>query len=260
MKKPPLKKGDFTHLAENYSKYRPAYSATVRDALIGMLPKPAEKVRVADVGAGTGIWSRMLAEKVDRVIAVEPNDEMRRFGISDSKGLRITFRSGSGEGTGLAARSVDMVSMASSFHWVNFEKGLAEFHRILRPGGRFVALWNPRLLEVNPLLVEIEAEIGRLNPKIKRVSSGASGITATLSERLWGSRLFDDVVYVEGRHVIHQTPEQYLGVWRSVNDVRHQLGPEKWQIFLDRVQKKIAGKEHIVTTYWTRAWSARRIR
>ncbi len=49
--------------------------------------------------------------------------------------------------------------MASSLHWANFDKACDEFHRILRPGGVFVALWNPRFIEANPLLVEIEAQI-----------------------------------------------------------------------------------------------------
>lgn len=250
--------GDFTGLAEKYSKYRPTYSETVRDALIGMLPKPAGEVEAADVGAGTGIWTRLVAERVRHVTAVEPNDDMRRLGIADSAGHRIEYRVGSGEQTGLADASVDMVSMASSFHWVDFERGLAEFHRILRPEGRFVALWNPRLIDANPLLVEIEAEITRLAPDVKRVSSGNSGITGTLTERLWASRQFDDVVYLEGRHTVDQTPEQYLGVWNSVNDVRHQLGPDRWAAFMAFVEARIAGLDAITTTYRTRAWSARR--
>lgn len=250
--------GDFTGLAENYSKYRPTYSSTVRDALIGMLHKPAELIEAVDVGAGTGIWTRLVAERVAKVIAIEPNDDMRRLGIVDCADHRIEYRTGSGEATGLPDDSADLLSMASSFHWVDFDRGVAEFHRVLRPGGRFVALWNPRLIEANPLLVEIEAEINRLAPEIKRVSSGNSGITETLTERLSACPLFDDVVYLEGRHTAEQTPEQYLGVWRSVNDVRHQLGPDRWNAFLGFIERRISGVRHITTTYRTRAWSARR--
>lgn len=254
-----IKHGDFTGLAENYSKYRPAYSLSVRDALLALVKKPASQVDAADVGAGTGIWSRIMAECVRRVTAVEPNDDMRRMGMADSAGLRVEFRSGSGEATGLGDGTVDLVTMASSFHWVDFDKGLREFHRILRPGGRFVALWNPRMVELNPLLTDIEAEISRLNPAIKRVSSGHSGVTATLTERLWDSKIFGDVVYVEGRHTSTQTPAEYIGAWKSVNDVRVQLGPEKWEQFLAHVEKRTAGLDTITTTYATRAWSAARL-
>ena len=57
---------------------------------------------------------------------------------------------------------------------------------MLRPGGRFVALWNPRMIELNPLLVEIEQEITRLNPEVKRVSSGRSGLTEQTDRNVVG--------------------------------------------------------------------------
>jgi SAM-dependent methyltransferase len=148
--------------------------------------------------------------------------------------------------------------MASSFHWADFGVATREFHRVLRPNGRFTALWNPRLIEVNPLLVEIEAHLDTLRSNIKRVSSGRSGITETLLEQLWASPYFEDVVYLEGRHVIPMTPKRYLGAWRSVNDLRVQLGPEKFDSFLMFVEKRIAGLDLIEATYLTRAWSARR--
>jgi hypothetical protein len=128
----------------------------------------------------------------------------------------------------------------------------------LRPGGRFTALWNPRLIEVNPLLVEIESYLDTLRPNIKRVSSGRSGITEMLTEQLWASACFEDVVYLEGRHVIEMTPVRYIGAWRSVNDLRVQLGAEKFDVFLDFVTERIAGVNVIQATYLTRAWSARR--
>lgn len=254
-----IKHGEFTGLAQDYSAYRPAYAESVLDALMGLLGRPAASLDAADVGAGTGIWTRMLAHRGFRqVTAVEPNDDMRSTGARDSRDLPIAWRQGSGTATGLADGSADLVSMASSFHWVDFEAGVREFHRILRPGGRFVALWNPRLIEANPLLVAIEAMIGTmLPPGAKRVSSGRSGLTETLNEKLWASSLFDDVVYLEARHVARQTPEQYLGAWRSVNDVRVQLGPEKFQAFLDAVVVRTRGLPCIETTYLTRAWAAR---
>lgn len=79
------------------------------------------------------------------------------------------------------------------------------------------------MIEVNPLLMEIEAHLDTLCSNIKRVSSGRSGITETLTEKLWGSQYFDDVVYLEGRHVLAMTPSRYLGAWRSVNDLQVRL-------------------------------------
>lgn len=254
-----LRAGDFTGLAKDYSQHRPDYCPSVLRALLGLIGKPTAEVHFVDVGAGTGIWSRMVhAAGVQSVTAVEPNDDMRAKGIADSQHTAIHWLAGSAEQTGLPDGSADWLSMASSFHWANFDTATQEFHRILRAGGRFTALWNPRLIEVNPLLVEIEAHLDTLRPNIKRVSSGRSGITETLTEQLWASPYFEDVVYLEGRHVIEMTPERYLGAWRSVNDLRVQLGAEKFDAFLVFVEQRISGMDVIEATYLTRAWSVRR--
>lgn len=254
-----LKAGDFTGLAKDYSQHRPNYCPSVLNGLLGLLNRLVQEVDFVDVGAGTGIWTRMVYDKgVKSVTAVEPNDDMRANGIADSASISIRWLAGNAEKTGLPAASCDWLSMASSFHWADFDMATREFHRILRPEGRFTALWNPRLIEANPLLVEIEAHLDTLRPNIKRVSSGRSGITETLLDRLWSSPRFDDVVYLEGRHIIPMTPERYLGAWRSVNDLRVQLGPEKFDAFLGFVEDRIKGLEVIEATYLTRAWSARR--
>jgi len=255
-----MKHGDFTILAGDYARYRPRYSSTVTTAILNLVDRPLNEIDAADVGAGTGIWTLMLAERgLHTVTAVEPNDEMRHQGVLASRGMNISWRKGTGEATGLAGKSVHLVSMASSFHWVDFDKGCAEFQRILCPGGRFVALWNPRLIELNPLLVEIETEITRLKHDIRRVSSGRSGLTERLTDMLWSKPGFDDVLYLEGRHIAQQTPEQYLGAWRSVNDLQVQLGADLFGQFLRYVERKIDGLASIETTYITRAWSARRV-
>ena len=66
------------------------------------------------------------------------------------------------------------------------------------------------------------------------------------------------MVYLEGRHVIKMSPERYLGAWRSVNDLRVQLGREKFDSFLAFVEQRIEDLDVIEATYLTRAWSARR--
>jgi len=253
------KHGDFTGLANNYSQFRPKYSETVLSALLATLNKPVADIDFADIGAGTGIWTRMVAARHCRsVVAVEPNDDMRQHGISDSRAFDIEWLTGTGENTGLENSSKDLLSMASSFHWVDFDKGMNEFSRVLRPGGRFVALWNPRDIEANPLLVEIENKLLDFAPNIKRVSSGKSGITDGLTQRLNDHQLFCDVLYFEGRHSISQSPEQYLGVWWSVNDIRVQAGEAAFLKFMDYVKERVSDLTSIETTYVTRMWSAQR--
>lgn len=260
MKGVPQKLGDYTGLSKTYSKFRPGYSETILTSLLSMLNKPVQNIDFVDVGAGTGIWTRMMANRgCKSVVAIEPNDEMRQCGEKDSEGFSIVWRKGSGEQTGLENGSCDLLTMASSFHWVDFEKGVREFHRVLRKEGRFAALWNPRCVEMNPLLVAVESELYKIAPNIKRVSSGRSGLTEELTQRLYECPLFEDVVFLEGRHTVNQTPEQYVGIWKSVNDIQVQAGSEKFDKFIDFVRSETQGIDNIEVTYLTRVWSARTI-
>jgi SAM-dependent methyltransferase len=255
-----MKHGDFTGLAGDYARFRPGYAPQVARAILSYTGRDLASIDAADIGAGTGIWTRMLAARgLHSVAAVEPNDDMRAQGIETSRGMDIAWHKGSAEATGLPDNSADLVSMASSLHWADFDKACVEFQRILRPGGVFAALWNPRFIEANPLLVEIEAQIGRLKPDIRRVSSGRSGITERLTDMLSAKPQFTGVLYLEGRHSLRQRRDQYMGAWRSVNDLQVQLGPELFGNFLDFTEKRIAGATEIETSYVTRAWVARRV-
>jgi ubiquinone/menaquinone biosynthesis C-methylase UbiE len=251
--------GDFTTLAEKYSAYRPDYSVSVMNAIFGIINKPRSALDVADVGAGTGIWTRMLAASGCRsVVAVEPNDEMRKMGGQHIHNGKISWLKGSGEETTLADESCDLISMASSFHWVDFEKGTAEFNRVLKPNGYFVALWNPRYINDDPLLVDIENKIYELSPNVKRVSSGKSAFVDDLSKKLEENSLFSEVIYLQGKHKITMSAGQYIGAWESVNDVRVQMGEENFEKFMNYVKSKILPLGEISCTYLTRAWAAKK--
>lgn len=250
-----IKHGDFTGLANNYSKYRPKYSPDVLRAITGYIGK-GHNLDCADVGAGTGIWTRMLSEHfTGKIYAVEPNDDMRNHGMRDSENTRIHWVQGQGESTNLPDNSVDLVSMASSFHWVNFDEGLKEFHRILRPQGSFVALWNTRVIEYNPLFVEIENYLKTFNQNIVRVSSGASEYVSNLSSKFQTVKNFSNFIYIEGYHTQTFTKEAYIGVWKSVNDIRHQIGEDNFTNFIDFVDSKFNDEDLIEVLYKTRAWA-----
>jgi len=251
--------GDFSGLADAYARFRPDYSHSVVLATLALLDRPIEEVQAVDVGAGTGIFTAMLADfGVRRITAIEPNDDMRRVGKAQSISTPVTWLAGRAEETGLPDATYDWVSMASSFHWADFDAAVNEFNRILKPGGRFVCLWNPRHIQDNPMLEEIEAFLYSLKPGLQRKSSGKGGITEGLSERLQSCGFFDDVVFLEGPHTIEMSPERYVGVWKSVNDVRAQLGESEFKKFLSFVEEKTAKSGTISCSYLTRAWSARK--
>jgi len=130
----------FSDRADDYVRYRPGYPAGAVSAMLDGLGPPAS-VRAADIGAGTGISARLLADRGASVIAVEPGDEMRRAATPHP---HVTWTAGLAEATGLRSASVDLVLCAQSFHWFKPPPALAEFARILRPGGRLALMWNRR--------------------------------------------------------------------------------------------------------------------
>jgi ubiquinone/menaquinone biosynthesis C-methylase UbiE len=128
----------FCDLASDYAKYRPSYPAAAIDFILEGIDTQLPIV-VADVGAGTGISSRLLAERGVRVIAIEPNADMRQAAAPHPL---VEFRQATAEATSLSDASVDLVTCFQSFHWFNPEPTLLEFHRILKPSGRLAAVWN----------------------------------------------------------------------------------------------------------------------
>jgi len=118
----------FSSRAAAYAKNRPGYPAEALDALLDGMGPP-EKLTIADIGAGTGIASRLLAERGATVIAVEPNHSMAEQAEPDP---RIEWIDGTGEDTRLPDRSVDIAAAFQAFHWFEPQAAIAEFKRISR--------------------------------------------------------------------------------------------------------------------------------
>lgn len=151
----------FTNRVDAYVKYRPTYPKEAIDYLyetVGFRPES----EVADVGAGTGIFSKLLVERGSRVTAVEPNRAMREAAERTLSG-KPNFRAvaGAAEATGLADRSVDFITCAQSFHWFDRSAAQTEFRRILKPGGKAVLIWNTRLTHGTPFLERYEMLLHR---------------------------------------------------------------------------------------------------
>jgi SAM-dependent methyltransferase len=145
--------GSFGGVALDYERFRPGPPV---DAVNWIVPGRAG--RVVDLGAGTGALSRVLVDKADEVVAVEPDDRMRAVLVESLPGVRAVV--GRGESMPLPDGSVDAVVASSSWHWMDPVPTLREVGRVLVPGGTLGVIWTgpdrdgPFLVQAQALLTE----------------------------------------------------------------------------------------------------------
>ncbi len=168
--------GKFTHRVADYIRYRPSYP----DAFLRYLFEEiglSQDACVADIGAGTGILTRELADRVKTVYAVEPNRGMR-LACMEACGRCVSFVAldGSAEDTGLPDASVDFITVGQAFHWFDMHRTHQEFTRILKHEGIAVLVWNCRKPDA-PIVVDNEAACRRHCPDFTGFSGGIESPT-----------------------------------------------------------------------------------
>lgn len=127
-----------------YEAGRPSYPPEVVDVLMELSSTAASGV-VADVGAGSGAFSKVLLDRGLAVVAVEPNGAMR----SAASALLASYATAAvvaaqAEHLSLRTCSVDAVTVAQALHWFDLDAARREISRVLRPSGAFLAVWNER--------------------------------------------------------------------------------------------------------------------
>lgn len=151
----------FSDRVKHYAKYRPGYPPGVIHLLEQSCGLGSQSA-VADIGAGTGIFTRLLLDTGCRVYGIEPNREMR---VAAEESLaaypRFTSVAGDAEDTRLAEASINLITVAQAFHWFDRSAARREFVRILRPDGCVALIWNERLVDTTPFLREYEALLHR---------------------------------------------------------------------------------------------------
>ena len=121
-----------TGKAQSYDLGRPAYPAAFYDWLYGKLELDRGAV-IADIGAGTGTVTKDFLERGSRVVAVEPDDDMRRILAEKLSAFEhCTVLGNSAEDTGIPSDSIDLIFCGNAYHWFDRAKAIPEFRRILK--------------------------------------------------------------------------------------------------------------------------------
>jgi SAM-dependent methyltransferase len=165
--------GLFTSRADIYSKYRPSYPPEAINYLVSSCGLSRESM-VADIGSGTGIFTKLLLDKAKTVYAVEPNKEMRGEAEKQLKKDRnFVSLDGTAEKIPLGAESVNMITAAQAFHLFDRDQAKTEFSRILRDGGSVILIWNKRLQNTD-FLLEYENILQTNIPEYKDTTNSTS--------------------------------------------------------------------------------------
>jgi ubiquinone/menaquinone biosynthesis C-methylase UbiE len=123
----------FEKAAPVYDAYRPGYAEAVVSFIRNLHP-----TTIVDVGAGTGKLTRLLLlTGATRIIAVEPVEKM-----SHQLPTTVTILNDSASHMNIPDNTADVVTCGQSFHWFATQEALKEIHRILKPDGILVLVWN----------------------------------------------------------------------------------------------------------------------
>ncbi len=132
----------FDELAGKFGRqYVPGRSwKGVAEMLLRLLPPMV----IADLGAGEGTLSQLLAQRARQVIAVDNSEKMVEFGarLAAEHGLaNLEYRVGDLEALPIEDGSVDLAIFSQSLHHAQHPaRAAGEAYRVLRPGGRVVVL------------------------------------------------------------------------------------------------------------------------
>jgi SAM-dependent methyltransferase len=198
--------------AADYALYRPSYPREAVAAVLDGFTRPD----VADVGAGTGISSVLLADAGAYVFAVEPNANMRASIVSRQD---IVVVDGTAEATTLPDCSIDIVTAFQAYHWFVPDRVLAEAARIGRTRVRYAAVWNERD-EQDPFVREYSAIVKPYMLDDTEERRRNTPVDDDLRAHGWAN-----VRVLEFRHAVPMDWEALLGRTRSTSYLPRE-GPQ----------------------------------
>lgn len=132
----------FDELAGKFGKtYCPGRSwKALAETLLKLMPP----MIIADLGAGEGTFSQLLAQRAEKVIAVDNSEKMVEFGtkVARENGYQnLEYRFGSLDDAPIDSNTVDIAFFSQALHHAEKpEKAISEAHRILKLGGKIVIM------------------------------------------------------------------------------------------------------------------------
>ncbi len=242
--------------AASYDTYRPQAPSIIMDILTQLAHTQRPQL-VIDLGCGTGLSTRMWTERVEHIVGIEPNADMRQQAeVSTAKlssAKNITYQDGLSTQTHLPSNSADIVTCSQALHWMEPEPTFAEIARILRPGGIFAAYdydWPPTMHW------EAEQSENIVATRFRALRSGR-GLDHDVKswskekhlERMRDSNLFRYTKEITLHNVEYGNADRFIGLVLSWGSVRYlKQGVTEQELGIDQLKEvahRVIGEEPI---------------
>ncbi|MCM2420863.1 class I SAM-dependent methyltransferase [Streptomyces sp. RKAG293] len=196
----------FNAIAAEYAAARPSYPPALFDAVEELAGRSLTGASVIDVGAGTGIGTRLLRERGARVTAVEPGEGMAAQLRAALPAVPLVRADGNA--LPFADGAADFVTYAQAWHWTEPARSVPEALRVLRRDGALALWWNVPDLS-HGWVADQEARLAERCPGYRApgFSHTASGLLAPFAVRTgtrsvrWSRRItVDDRLRTLGTH------------------------------------------------------------
>ena len=262
-------------VASHYERYRPGPPLAAVDWILSSV----HAKKIIDLGAGTGALTRLLVDRAEEVVAIEPDDRMRSVLAQQVPSARAL--AGRGESMPVPDSYADAVIASSSGHWMDPVPTLLEVGRVLVPGGVLGVLWAGPDPE-GPFLAQAQAMFGA-----KSESGDAAGgaddqkaddVESEFGRIVMGEASRPDPVLVIPLGVPFDQPEHEIFRWDvalNADELIGLLGTFSWIITLDDATRDrlvaearrllrdvlgLVGDKTVDVAYRSEAWRSRRHR
>jgi SAM-dependent methyltransferase len=200
--------------AEDYERYLiPAYFGAFAEGLTRLVP-PWPGERALDVACGTGVVTRLLAERVGpggHIVGLDLDAGMLTVARRLLDAPNVAWQEASALAMPFADGAFDLVTCQQGLQFLpDRPAGLREMRRVLRPGGRLaLAVW--RSTEHNPVFKLLEEALARVvGPEAANLPPFSLGDGAEL-RRLTREAGFSDVaVRIDGRLARFPSPAEMV--------------------------------------------------
>lgn len=157
----------FALRAEEYERARPLYPQGLVDTMLQTLGLTGDRglLRVLELAAGTGKFTRSLVSAGLETVATEPLPQM--FSELRANLPEVPVVASTAESIPFGSDTFDVVVAAQAFHWFDPKVAHAECARVLRPGGGLALIWNVRD-DSYPWIADLKELIDKWDDQIPR--------------------------------------------------------------------------------------------